>query len=455
MDLYGPLLRHVLFPGFEAIRRRPTLALLRTQQRTQWASQDELHAIQSSLLRRLIRHAYDHTDYFRQVMTERGLHPEDIRHPEDLARLPLLDKETARTRVAERTAKAPPFAVVHKATSGSTGEPFVISYNAESRHWRDATRWRGYGWAGYEIGQRALHYWGFGAQPPKNRFQQLKVELDHRLKRDLYVDCSPRGDSHLADVVGVIQKYRPEVIVTYSQAGAALARYVNRTGRRTWPTIPVICGAERVFPNDRAALVEAFGPAVFETYGAREFMLIGAECEAHDGLHTSMETMIVELVVREADGTVRPARPGESGEFAITDLHNLAVPFIRYLIGDLGTEREPAQCTCGRWLHRVGPIDGRIAETLRDGAGNPVNGLIFNILFVAEVSVARQFQAIQHADGRLTLKVVPSSSWSDDARAKTLAFLAKYLPGVDVTIALVDDIPTTAAGKRKLVIVER
>ena len=26
--------------------------------------------------------------------------------------------------------------------------------------WRDATRWRGYGWGGYAIGMRALHYWG-------------------------------------------------------------------------------------------------------------------------------------------------------------------------------------------------------------------------------------------------------------------------------------------------------
>ncbi len=456
MDLYGRLLRGVLFPGFEGLRGRPTLALLADAERTQWASRDELHAIQSGLLRRLMRHAYRHTAHYRQLLDGLGLSPDDIRTPEDLHKLPLLDKETARTRIPERTASAPPFATVHKATSGSTGEPFVVSYNAESRHWRDAMRWRAYGWAGYQMGKRAFHYWGFGAAPPKNAGQKWKVELDHAVKRDTYFDCSPRGDAHLAAAVAAIEAARPEVIVTYSQAGATLARYVNRVGARRWGDIPVICGAERVFPDDRGALTEAFGPAVFETYGAREFMLMAAECDAHDGQHTSMEAMIVELLVREPDGTVRPARPGESGEVVVTDLHNLAVPFVRYVIGDLATARAPARCTCGRWLDRIGPIDGRIAETLRDGAGNPVNGLIFNILFVAQIDAARQFQAIQHVDGRLTLKIVPQAGGLPDAaRAAILTFLDKYLPGIPVTIELCDDIPTTAAGKLRLVVVER
>jgi NTE family protein len=50
-------------------------------------------------------------------------------------------------------------------------------------------------------------------------------------------------------------------------------------------------------------------------------MLIAAECEAHDGMHTSMENLIVELLVRQPDGTLREAMPGESGEVALTDLH--------------------------------------------------------------------------------------------------------------------------------------
>src|SRR5690606_28533691 len=112
-------------------------------------------------------------------------------------------------------------------------------------------------------------------------------------------------------------------IFCYAQAGAELARYINRTGLRTWDTIPVICGAERVMPADRAALEQAFGPAVFETYGCREVMLIATECPEHDGLHLQVENLVVELV--GPDG--QPVAPGEVGQVVLTDLHNYGQPF--------------------------------------------------------------------------------------------------------------------------------
>ena len=88
------------------------------------------------------------------------------------------------------------------------------------------------------------------------------------------------------------------MLVCYAQAGVALARHVNETGSRDWPDISVIAAAERLFPTDRVSLAQAFGPQVFETYGNREVMLIAAECEAHQGLHLSMENLFGETVVR-------------------------------------------------------------------------------------------------------------------------------------------------------------
>jgi phenylacetate-CoA ligase len=458
MDLYGRLLHDVLFPGFEAARGRPTVPLIRYLDRTQWASLDELHAIQSGLLRRLVRHAYRHTAWYRRAMEDRGIGPDDIRGPEDLHRLPLLEKDDARASIDARTASAPPFAVIHKATSGSTGQPMIVSYNAASRHWRDAVRWRGYGWAGYRPGMKALHYWGIPAAPPAKRLHRWKIRLDRALNRNLYVDCTPRGDDHLDATVAALRGFGPSVLVTYSQAGATLARHVLRTGARTWPSMPVIVGAERLFPHDREAIEAAFGPA-FETYGSREFMLTASECEVHDGLHVAEESQLVELVVRNPDGTTRPARPGESGEVVITDLHNLAAPFVRYVNGDLATARPLERCDCGRWLRRIGPIEGRITETLRDGHGNPVSGLLFAILFLNLVEHARQYQAVQHVDGSLTIRIVPIDQGHPGLPASTTdlvhQFCGRYLPGVPVTLDFVADIPAGPAGKRRLVVVEK
>src|SRR6185503_16324365 len=142
------------------------------------------------------RHAYQHTAYYREVMDELGVRPEDIESVADLHKLPLLDRDTVRATMDSRLAGGPFGPLITKSTSGTTGEPVVVKYNAESRHWRDATRWRGYGWGGYRIGMRAFHYWGFGPPNP-NWLLRKKSQLDHFVKRDLYVDCTPRGEEAL------------------------------------------------------------------------------------------------------------------------------------------------------------------------------------------------------------------------------------------------------------------
>ncbi len=455
IDLYGPLLARALFPVFEAARGRPTVPLLRYLQTTERWSIDALRDLQLGLLRRLLRHAYQHTRYYRDAMDDRGVRPEDFVSVDDLRRLPLLDRDTVRATMDSRLAGAPPHPIIKKSTRGTTGEPVVVRYNAESRHWRDATRWRGYGWAGYRIGMRAFHYWGAGPAPA-SWLKRQKVALDHRLKRDLYVDCTPRSEQAMTAAVEQLRRFQPNVMLAYSAGAGALARFVNERKLRDWSGFPVLLGAERLWPNDREAIEQAFGPA-FETYGAREVMLISSECEAHAGMHASMETMIVELVVRELDGTTRPARPGETGEVVVTDLHNLACPMIRYVNGDLAVAHDDAPCACGRALQRIGPVEGRTTETLRDGRVNAVGGLVFNILFGVLDQVARKFQVVQRLDGSVVMKVVPETGErlpQGNERA-IHAFADKYLPGAPFAIEYVADIPLTGAGKRRVVVVER
>jgi phenylacetate-CoA ligase len=455
MDPYGPFFRSVLLPAWErGVRRRPVLDLFKKAQKTQWASSDELHAIQGAALQRLIRHAYAHVPFYRALMDKAGVGPDDVRTPEDLPLLPVVRRAALQSKNEERRSTAPPWATIRKHTSGTTGEPLVFGYEPESEHWRQAMKLRGYEWAGYHLGDRALYFWGAPAPTPPPPVTRAKIAVDRWLKRETYRDCASLDDSRLAFIVREIERIRPSVIVCYAQAGAELARYVIRNGLRSWETIPVICGAEQLLPGDRADLVEAFGPSVFETYGCREVMLIAAECESHAGMHVTMENLVVEILVRDGPG-MRPAREGEMGEVVVTDLHNLGMPFIRYANGDLGTAGPESRCACGRSLTRLAAAQGRTSELLRTVSGTPVSGLALSFLMQDLSSALRQFQCVQHRDGSLTINLLLAEHVPQTALDAIARNAERLLQGARVTVREVSELPRGVAGKHQLVVVER
>jgi phenylacetate-CoA ligase len=452
VTMWPTLYRNAFLPLWESgVRRRPTLSLLASLRLSQWRSRDEHLAMQSASLTKLVAHAYENVPFWRHRLDAAGVGPGDVRGLDDLSRLPIVTRRELQDTVRLRSTVAPPFPVITKSTSGSSGSPLVFAYDEGSEHWRQATRLRGYAWAGYHPGDKSLHYWG-GAIKRPSRFAAAKMAVDRGLRGDVYVDNGRRDAASLDSVIDVIRREKPRSLVCYAQAGADLARHVNERGARDWGDIAVITGAERLFPQDRAALARAFGP-VFETYGSREVMLTAAECEAHEGMHVSMENLIVEVVVRE-HGRERPAEPGETGEVVITDLHNFGMPFLRYPNGDLATRLPPGRCACGRSLDRLASVDGRVSDTLRDGKGGSLSGLLFSIVFVGVADTVRQFQCVQHADDSITLRIVPTPRWGDGAIAAVRDVAQRYLGDLPLRIELVEDIPCAPSGKRPVVIVE-
>jgi phenylacetate-CoA ligase len=454
MELLENLIGKVAFPLWNGVLKgRPTSSHLRFVEETQWRSRHEIDAIQAGELRRLLDHAYANVPYYRRLFDEAGLKPTDIRSAADLSRLPIIDRAEAIRSVSERTAVAGARVDIQKATSGTTGMPLTIGYDWGSDYWRQAMRMRGYGWAGYRIGRRALHLWGFD-NPLATPFRKAKLDAHRWLQREVFFDCVRRGEAELEAFARAIETYRPRLIVSYSHAAADFARYVLAKDRRTWDDIPIICGAERLLPEDRPLVEEVFGRGIFETYGCREVMLIAAECDAHQEMHVSMENLVAEIVVRE-NGRERPARPGEVGEVVITDLHNLAMPFIRYANGDLATAGSDQRCPCGRGLQRLMKVDGRMADTMVDAKGNRLAGLMFNMLLSSLKDIITQFQVVQHADKSVTIKIVPGPRYAEEGRAAVYGVITKYLRGLEVRVNEVALIPLDPSGKRRIVQVEK
>jgi phenylacetate-CoA ligase len=427
---------------------RPVARYTGLLERTQWLDAQAIERLQVDALRALLRHAGAHIPYYREVFARVGFDPRGVTTRADLAQLPLLTREVVRERAADLVPAARGRSHV-KETSGTTGAPMRFEYCNDSESWRQAVRLRGYGWAGYRQGQPTLFYWGGVQSEVLRGFAGVKTVLDRALRREVYVDAGQRGEAAMEKTARLIERMRPHIVIGYTQALALFARWVDETRRRRWGDVPVICGAEAVLPDDRAILTRVFGPRIFETYGSREVMLMSAECSAHEGMHLSEENVLLEVV---RGGTAAPA--GEPGEVVVTDLHNYAMPLIRYANGDMATLARPGVCGCGRWLRRLERVDGRVVDTLRDAHGKAIPGAVFVWIMIGQEGMVRQYQLVQHATGAATLKIVPGPRWSHERFAPTAARLASRFEGLPLRVVTVPEIPPGASGKLRPVVVE-
>jgi phenylacetate-CoA ligase len=241
---------------------------------------------------------------------------------------------------------------------------------------------------------------------------------------------------------------KPHCIIAYTQALAAFARWVNDRGLRDWPDVHVLCGAEALLPHDRSPIIQAFGPRIFETYGARETMLIASECEIHEGMHVTDENLLVEI----ARGG-RPLPAGEAGDVLVTDLHNYGMPLIRYANGDIARMAE-GLCACGRGLRKLARVEGRRSDMLRDANGDPVPGIVVLGLLASEAGLLRAFQGVQKKNGEVELKIVRGRDWDEARFNKTAQRIEAYFKGLPFRVSYCEEIPPLKSGKRHPIRIE-
>src|ERR1700743_2103367 len=95
------------------------------------ASVDELRALQLERLRWSLRHAYDNVPYYRKMFDVAAVHPGDVKDLSDLDKFPFTTKASLRDNYPFGMFAVPreQVARVH-ASSGTTGRPTVVGYNA-------------------------------------------------------------------------------------------------------------------------------------------------------------------------------------------------------------------------------------------------------------------------------------------------------------------------------------
>jgi phenylacetate-CoA ligase len=436
---YGHLLTRVLQPAWYRWQGRAYADHLDFLEKSQFWSLEQLREFQWKELQPLLRAAFTGSPHYQKKYSEAGAELGDIRSLEDYAKLPPLTREEVRLHREDLVCRAYKGRLVRHATGGSSGSPTQFYITIESYDWRCAASVRAYSWTGYLLGKKALYLWGapVGKVSRKNHW---KMEVFRALRREHMVSTFQQSPALWQSVYEQARRLRAAFVVGYVSSLEGFSRWLLETGKRLEGVQSVLAAAEPVFPATRELVGEAFGAPLYNTYGSREFMSIGAECSRRDGVHVNMENILLET----AGG------PGPA-PLLVTDLHNYGMPFLRYEIGDVG-ELSDEPCACGRGLHRLMRIEGRVLDVLRTPSGTIVPGEFFPHI-LKDVPEVIEFQVVQKRIDHIVLSMVLSEELSESSRALLNGEIRKWFgDGSLIELKRVEEIPRRASGKRRVTI---
>lgn len=155
-------------------------------------------------------------------------------------------------------------------------------------------------------------------------------------------------------VRAAVDNCSPTHLVGYASVIGRLAR-ASLAGELDIRPSRVSTNSEPLLPEDRDAIVNAWGATLHNLWGSTELGVQAVGCGYGQGLHICEDEVILERV----DASGSPVAPDEPAVRTLaTGLSNRTFPFIRYDLGDEITLM-PEPCPCGSAFGRVADISGR------------------------------------------------------------------------------------------------
>lgn len=362
-----------------------------------------------------------------------------------LTALPLLDK--APLRADARAFLNPVLGIRHPQaflTSGSTGTPITTYWSPREYRASMALREvRSAGWAGVSFRDPRATLSGRLVEPdPESRGPYYRFNL---CERQVYLSPFHLKPDTAAQYVAALNRHQVRWLTGYAVSYYLLAKYMLERRLAPPPTLrAVVTTSEKVTPEMRAVMEQAYGCRVFEEYGTVENALFASACD-HGRLHVSTDWGIVEIL--RPDGT--PCAPGEPGEVIATALMRRVQPLVRYRLGDVAAW-DPEPCPCGRLFPVLKEVLGRIEDVVTGPDGRQM--VRFHGIFINQPHVA-EGQIIQDTLHDLRARVVATPGFGSADVADIQARIRQRLgAAVNVTVETVDRIPRTKAGKFQAVI---
>ena len=404
--------------------------------KTQWMKKRDLQRLQIKRLKALLKHAYENVPYYHESFRRQNFRPTDFKCLEDLRRVQILKKSAIRKNSNEMIAKnVPKKELVCRFTSGTTAAPVRFYRGKTDVSWGIGAELRGYGWAGYEVGDKLALIWTF----VPGEVRKFAFHLKNFLRRNKILNVYYLSEKNIASFAKKMHRFKPDFIRGYSSAVNIFATFILQNNRFNISPRAIFTSGQTLLPNYQKTIEETFNCEIYDYYATSEVSHIAAQCEQHEGLHIFEENIFVEIVKDD-----EPASIGEEGKVLLTNLHSYAMPFIRYDIGDVG-KIFPDTCSCGRELSLLKPI-GRTYEYFvnRDGSFTYLRD--FQTVF-GDLPI-KDFQVVQESYDEIIVKVVRRPGYSK-AHTDFILKNVKYHTAREakIRVELVDSIPLEGSGK--------
>lgn len=419
------------WPAVVGARDAAVLALLFQMESTQWLSAEALRERQDRQLGALLDHARRYCAFYRE------------RFPNGLAswrEIPLLTRADLQTQADAMRASAYPRAhgkTFDIATGGSTAEPVTVRRTALTQLFWQAATLRDHLWHRRDLAATMAIIRQFPEAVDETKPGRwggiLRSGPAWHLPISTYVETQLRW----------LQKIDPHILLTYPANLDALLTHMHHEGITLGRLREVRTVSGTVTTALRERCQQVLSVPLTDLYSTQEVGIIALQCPDSGLLHVQSEHLRVEVL----DEQGQPCREGEIGQVVVTDLHNFAMPLIRYALRDWA-EVGPC-CSCGRGLPTLHRVVGRTRNMAVSPEGKSYRPVLETRRMLEAIPHLRQYQFEQTAENAITARLVCTPAPSREQLQKFQATLEQMLGHAYRWTWQVGDapLPLSASGK--------
>lgn len=371
--------------------------------KTQWLSSTKLRQIQFKLFKKIVSHSYRSVPYYKKIMYQYNIKPDDIKTLDDVQKFPILTKKHVLNAADSiLSTDYPKWMLKHARTGGSTGTPMIIYRNPLSIPTEHAFVRRQWDWAGIGPKDRCAVFMSKFVVKPGTKNGKLYV-YDPAMK-ELTLSTYHLGPETAKLYAYTMKRYNVKAVVGYPSAITYLAN-VCLDNRIELNLKAALTTSEALTPSMRKTIKLAFRCKVFDFYGSAERVCYIHTCP-YGKYHILPEYGLTELIEI-------PGSAPRKYKIIATGFWNRAMPLIRYDTDDIVTKADKP-CSCGRCSTSVDYIDGRGGDVIKTPSGKELGvTLLIQLLYVrCGTRYIAESQIIQDAIDHITIEYVPTENFT-------------------------------------------